>query len=63
MKAKVVYIEREKAKRINELLEAEKEFLNENKPLEAIKKKSCKKFSGIIALLNTTLRFEILSEL
>lgn len=35
MKAKVVYIEREKAKRINELLEAEKEFLNENKLLEA----------------------------
>ena len=39
MKAKVVYIEREKAKRINELLEAEKEFLNENKLLEAIHKK------------------------
>ena len=39
MKARVVYIEREKAKRINELLEAEKEFLNENKPLEAIEKK------------------------
>jgi len=39
MKAKVVYIEREKAKRINELLEAEKEFLTENKLLKAIHKK------------------------
>jgi hypothetical protein len=39
MKAKVVYIESEKAKRINELLNAEKEFLNENKILEAIHKK------------------------
>lgn len=26
MKAKVVYIEREKARRINEIIEAEKEF-------------------------------------
>jgi len=39
MKAKVVYIEHEKAKRINKLLEAEKEFLTENKLLEAINKK------------------------
>jgi len=39
MKAKVVYIEREKAKRINELLEAEKDFLTENKLLEANHKK------------------------
>lgn len=39
MKAKVVYIEPEKAKRINELLNAEKEFLTENKHLEAIHKK------------------------
>ncbi len=39
MKAKVVYIEHEKAKRINELLEAEKEFLTEIKLLEDINKK------------------------
>ncbi len=39
MKARIVYIEREKAKRINELLEAEKEFLNENKVTEPINKK------------------------
>ena len=32
MKAKVVYIEQEKAKRINEILKAEKEFLADNKP-------------------------------
>jgi len=40
MKAKVVYIEREKAKRINEILKAEKEFLAENKPVDAINEKS-----------------------
>ncbi len=40
MKAKVVYIEHEKAKRINELLTAEKEFLTENKPEDAKIKKS-----------------------
>jgi len=40
MKAKVVYIEHEKAKRINELLMAEKEFLADNKPADANKKKS-----------------------
>jgi hypothetical protein len=39
MKAKVVYIEHEKAKRINELLKAEKEFLVDNKPVDAINKK------------------------
>jgi hypothetical protein len=32
MKVKVIYIEQEKAKRINELLMAEKEFLAENNP-------------------------------
>jgi len=32
MKAKVVYIEHEKAERINEILKAEKEFLADNKP-------------------------------
>ncbi len=31
MKAKVVYIERKKADRINEILAAEKEFLEEEK--------------------------------
>lgn len=30
MKAKVIYIEEEKAKRINAILEAEKEFLENN---------------------------------
>jgi len=39
MKATIVYIELEKAKRINELLKAEKEFLAENKVLEANHKK------------------------
>lgn len=39
MKATIVYIEREKAKRINEILNAEKEFLNENRVLKAIHKK------------------------
>lgn len=39
MKAKVVYIEHEKANRINKLLEAENEFLTENKLSEAIRKK------------------------
>jgi hypothetical protein len=39
MKAKVVYIEHEKANRINMLLNAEKEFLSENKLSEAIHKK------------------------
>ncbi len=39
MKATVVYIEHEKAKRINELLNAEKEFLTENRLLEEIHKK------------------------
>lgn len=37
MKAKVVYIERDKAKRINEILAAEKEFIESerrNKQLE-----------------------------
>lgn len=40
MKAKVVYIEHEKAKRINELLMAEKEFLAENKHVDTKIKKS-----------------------
>ena len=40
MKANVVYIEHEKAKRINELLIAEKEFLEDNKPEDAKNKKS-----------------------
>lgn len=39
MKAKVVYIEHEKAKKINEILKAEKEFLAENKPVNGINKK------------------------
>ncbi len=40
MKARVIYIEHEKAKRINELLKAEKEFLNDNKQADLpVKKK------------------------
>jgi len=43
MKAKVVYIEHEKAKRINELLMAEKEFLADSKPSNLKVKKLMKK--------------------
>jgi len=43
MKAKVVYIEHEKAKRINELLMAEKEFLADNKPSNSKVEKVMKK--------------------
>ncbi len=39
MKARIIYIEREKAKRIHDLLMAEKEFLASNKPDNALKKK------------------------
>jgi len=39
MKARVVYIEPEKAKRINEILIAEKEFLADTKPVKPINKK------------------------
>ena len=37
MKAKVVYIEHEKAERINKILKAETEFLADNKPVGAKK--------------------------